>query len=1316
MSASPSSPATAPWRLLVLAGVITALGVYGGGLWLERVRFGRDDAETVARVEASMRGDLDRRAGVLRRAAGAAGRDPALQEALAGRSAAVAALFRRLPSALAGESGVALTVYDDDGIPVAWVGRPSSLPRQRLGGPSALFVAPGPLGLRLVYVVPVDGTAAPAQRRGAVVAESVLSVTGGLPGTGGDGLVIEVLGLPVKARARFAGAGSSRAAGTFLVQSATGELLLEATLDPGDIRAARRGWRQGVGGTTATAVALSILVLLVPVVEARRRSRTATGVVATTAAGLLLVGAARAALWWSWPEAWRLAAPGGVNGGLARLGWIRSPVDFWLSALALAAAALLALELVARGRAVLRARRPPDVARARPLRFLVWQLAAGLVAVALAGVFQSVLGEVVRNATTDVMQLSLRPWEPARLAILGGLVVLHAVEWWVAALLLVLAATAWRACHSAWPRRLLLSALWLAPLALVLASGWGAESREARFSLALAAASAVLAAWVWIARGQRWRRGSQAMRLTAAALSLVVPSLVLYPSLLLTADASRRDQIETRFAPQAMHYPEELQRRLQETRRQVDAIPGLHDTVSAIDPESEPAQTDAAFAVWQQTTLAERRLTSAIELYGPAGQMVSRFALNFPEYAGRTARWMGVSCEWETFGEAAPFGAEERRMLHAERGLCDARGHIVGAVVVHLMPDYGALPFLSSKAPYYEILRRGVEPAGEATARANVGLVIYGWGRTPSYSSTGRAWALGDELFREIYASRAPFWTELTLGSSRHYVLFSNDRFGIYAVDYPALGLFDHLVLLAELATFGGLVFLAQLLLWRVIVRLAWQRSRPGRLLIREIRTSFYRKLFLAFVAAAVLPVLILAFATRAYVASRLSSDIEAEASRTAAVARRVIEESLALQQTGTLGLPALNDDLLVWLSRVIDQDVNVFEGAQLVATSERDLFASGLLPTRVPDSVYRAIVIDRLPSYVVEDEMGGLRFLTAAAPLRATGRDTVLTVPLGLRQREIEREIAELDRGVQLGAVAFILLGAAIGFWMAERIGDPVQRLTRAARRIAAGDLDARVLVRSADELKRLVEAFNGMADDLKQQRARLERTNRLEAWAEMARQVAHDIKNPLTPIQLSAEHVRRVHRDQGRPLGAVVDGCVDAILAQVRLLRQMASEFSSFATTPVPEPAPSDLGELLREVAASYAVGLGERIRLHLDVVPDLPLLMIDRVLFARAITNVIENALHAMPSGGDLRISTAASAGEVEVRVADTGIGMDEDAMARIFEPYFSTKAIGTGLGLTIAKRNVEALGGTIGVTSRKGQGTVVVIRLPSAGRAD
>jgi nitrogen fixation/metabolism regulation signal transduction histidine kinase len=229
------------------------------------------------------------------------------------------------------------------------------------------------------------------------------------------------------------------------------------------------------------------------------------------------------------------------------------------------------------------------------------------------------------------------------------------------------------------------------------------------------------------------------------------------------------------------------------------------------------------------------------------------------------------------------------------------------------------------------------------------------------------------------------------------------------------------------------------------------------------------------------------------------------------------------------------------------------------------------------------------------------------------------------------------------------------------------------------------------------------------------------------MARQVAHDIKNPLTPIQLSAEHAQRVNLDRGRPLSPVLDDCVAAILNQVKLLRQIATEFSSFASSPTPRPEPTTLPALIEEVVEPYRTGLVNRIVIDVQADPGLPIVTIDRTLFARAMTNVIENALHAMPGTGRLTIASrldtrgaqpsTPSPGSpadpqrsaVVVEISDTGVGMDQEALGKIFEPYFSTKATGTGLGLTIAKRNVELNGGAIDVRSERGVGTTVTIRL-------
>jgi two-component system, NtrC family, nitrogen regulation sensor histidine kinase NtrY len=606
----------------------------------------------------------------------------------------------------------------------------------------------------------------------------------------------------------------------------------------------------------------------------------------------------------------------------------------------------------------------------------------------------------------------------------------------------------------------------------------------------------------------------------------------------------------------------------------------------------------------------------------------------------------------------------------------------------------------------------GSEPR-EGTTGSEVEVAIYGWSLGAVYNSPHAAWSIDENLFARIYdPARRPFWTTVRTGDGQYHVYFSNDRVFIYAIGYRTLTVFDHLVHLAELTTLSGVLYVIVLIGTALFTRMARARPRIGRALLHEIRASFYRKLFLAFVLAAIIPVLILAVAIRWYFANLLTADVALEAARTAAVAQRVIEQSNALTQR-TERLASL-DDVMIWISQVIDQDVNIFDGAQLIATSKRDLFASGLLATRTPDAVYRAIALQRLPSFVGEDLIGNVPYTIAAAPVHAAGKKVILTVPLATRQRDIDREIDDLDRGVHLASLLFVLLGAAIGLSMAERIADPVRRLTRATRRIARGDFDAQIAVRSVDELRRLVDAFNSMAAELKAQRTQLERTHRLEAWAEMARQVAHEIKNPLTPIQLSAEHLRRVHADRGEPMGEVLEGCVDAILGQVKLLRQISAEFSSFASSPTAKPGPVDVPELVTDMIDPYRTGLAGRIEILHRVSPPLPRVFVDRTLIARSLSNIIENALHAMPGQGQLTIDATADAEFVTLRVHDNGVGMDEESLARVFEPYFSTKTTGTGLGLPIARRNIELNGGAIEIDSGKGRGTTVIVRLPIAAR--
>jgi signal transduction histidine kinase len=1300
-----------PWRRLLriaLAGVAAALAVYALGRAAEVAVLGRDDAAARLRVEADVRGSFDAMTRELRLMALGIADPQSVISAAGGDLTAATRLFAAADAALAQapDGDCALTAYAADARPLAWDGRSSELPADRLAGEEAWFFTRNALGLRLVYVTPV--TTVSGERVGTVAAERSLAR---VADSSLDVFRYETRIAPVSIELRFESGGTQPVASTFDVTSPAGTRLLTAGIDPADLVRVRERWRRASRSLALVTLAIALILLCGPLLDWRRRLARAR--LYTVAAVLIAtaVVASRFVLRFASPADWsdRLVFSGAAYASPLLRPLLTSPFDFLLTAVAASTLVALLLYALEAWRLTLwRSRRRPTTAGSIAL-FASTQLIAGIVVALVVNLYQAFLRDTVANTTLDLLHYSLHPWDTARLALQVGLIVWHATALGCSVLVLRAAIVRWSVPRADWRLRAATVGLWAVPLVVSqMVSGLGTMQQV---PLLVALAVAITLATFATRVEARYRHGSQAFRLTMMTLGLVVPAVAFYPSMFDLGQRAKTQLVETRYAPQAVNHRQTVQRLLQESLDQIDGFPGLSDLVTVrAAPADVEAPTDRAFQVWQITALSMYPVTSSVELFDAHGFLVSRFAFNLPEDLSAVPISDEQACTWGVFEEVSPFFAEERRILHAGRALCDAAGRPVGSIVVHAMlVDFANLPFILSQNPYVELMRPADPLQGEGVSGRDVEFAVYGWSRTPLYASGVTAWPIDDGVFARIEESRMPLWSELERGGVEYAVYFLNDRGGIYALGFALPSPLDHLVNLAEITVlaFGTyLLLLAATALFGAFSR----RWTTARALLREVRASFYRKLLLAFIAATVVPVAALAIATRTYVADQMRANVEQEAVRTASAARRVVEDlaapRAAQQRVG------VDDNLMVWVSRLVDQDVNIFSGPRLLATSERNLFASGLLPTRTPADVYRALELRNDAATVVREQLGSLNYLVAGTSIVTRELDAMLTVPLTSRELQIEGQIDTLDRRVLLGALLFVFAGAGIGYWLAERIADPVNRLTRATRRIARGDLDARIVARSSDELRRLVDDFNRMAGELQHQQKELERTHRLEAWAEVARQVAHEIKNPLTPIQLNAEHLRRVHRDRGAPLGPILEECVDTILTQVKLLRQIASEFSSFASSPTARPSAVAVDVLVHEAVDPYLAGLQDRIDVHVDVPSDLPPVYVDRTLIGRSLTNIVENALYAMPGRGSLTILARGVDAAVRIRVTDTGMGMDAEALARAFEPYFSTKATGTGLGLPIAKRNVELNGGEIRVESERDRGTTVELTLPVA----
>jgi len=1293
-------------RLVSIAGVglVTAALVGAGGRVVERTRLGTDNLATLVRIEDELQGRFDRSASTLASLAAEVAASSSLIMAASDDPAEASLVFTLLDELLPidGTGDTGITVYGPGARPIAWAGRVSDLPLARLDGAAALFVAPGALGPRLVRIEPIGEPGRTGAGAATIAVEQLLGevrVEPGLP----DTFLLSTSIVPVTVRARV-GEPITTSPYSFVIPSLEGPVLVEAQVAPDELTGARDGLRRETRAVVLSVLGITLLLCAAPFVDARRRSRTTGHFLLATAGLLPTIAGAR----WIFQ-----AAITRMDGPLA------PSAHLFLTALWSAVLVWIGIDLVERWRG--RSPRPPvlgDLTTAgNPVRLGLSHAAAGCGAAWILWAYLVFLRSRGAELTVDLLHFSLHPLDVSRFLTSFSLLVMHATAIWAGATLVELAKRAGRPTRQ-WPAPGLVAVSWLLGALLGVRFAAAFAPSVATGPLAVSVLAAGLCAAAVARLRPRVRHASRPARLGVAYIALLIPAVAMYPSLNGFASESRERLVADEYGPQAATLRDDLQESLGRALEAIDAIPKLSGFLPQVAQGGAPT-TEHAFQVWSQTDLANSRLTSAVELYERGGRLLSRFALNLPDYAVPSAET--VRCDWEILDEAFSFGSSERHVLRASRGICED-GPRLGTIVVRAMLDYRTLPFVLSQSPYLESLRP--ESATGSVAHApELEFVVYGWSRAPMYVSGTSVFPLSQSVFQRMVVSRDPFWSTIARDDGVFRVYFMSDRGGIYAVGYAVTTIFDHLVGLAELVVLVGVLYV--MLLAGAMTFSAFGAGAPssGRALLRELRSSFYRKLSLAFVGVSVVPVVALALATRAYFANELQAGVEESAVQTATVAQRLVEDYATLQQSGPGTLDLIDDQIMVLVSRAIDQSVNLFDGAELQATSVRDLFASRLLPARTPADVYRSIVLERLPTFVGEEEVGGLRYLVAAAPVRSGGTQRIVTVPQTLRLQENERQRDELDRRVLSASVLFVLVGLALGYSMAERIADPVNRLTRATRRIARGDLDARIAATSSDELRRLVEDFNRMAADLKRQRGELERTQRLEAWAEMARHVAHDIKNPLTPIQLSAEHARRVNLDRGSPLSPVLDECVHAILTQVKLLRQISAEFSSFASSPTARLERTDPTALVEEVIAPYRAGLINRIAINVVSQPNVPAVLTDRTLFARALTNIIENALHAMPSKGTLTIATQVEDAEpaggtprgpraVTIKVTDNGVGMDPDALAKIFEPYFSTKATGTGLGLTIAKRNIELIGGSIAIQSERNVGSTFTLRVPVA----
>jgi nitrogen fixation/metabolism regulation signal transduction histidine kinase len=335
-----------------------------------------------------------------------------------------------------------------------------------------------------------------------------------------------------------------------------------------------------------------------------------------------------------------------------------------------------------------------------------------------------------------------------------------------------------------------------------------------------------------------------------------------------------------------------------------------------------------------------------------------------------------------------------------------------------------------------------------------------------------------------------------------------------------------------------------------------------------------------------------------------------------------------------------------------------------------------------------------------------------AAIPLKNEAGKVLAVLTVAISRAGMvaaQQHIRAIAYGVASGG---ILLAIVCSLWIAARVSQPIEELASAAESVAAGNWEVSVPERGRGELTVLARSFNHMTAQLAAQRERLVQTERVAAWRELARRLAHELKNPLFPLQLTVENLARSRDLPAAEFDEIFDESTRTLAMEIANLKTIIGRFSDFSRMPKPQLELIDAAAVAERVRSLYESACGANIALRTEVASQPMPLSVDPELLHRALSNLVLNAMDAMPSGGTVTVSAICVANSIEIRVSDTGEGLTPEECERLFTPYYTTKQHGTGLGLAIVQSVVADHAGTISVESRAGSGATFIITLPRA----
>ncbi len=410
---------------------------------------------------------------------------------------------------------------------------------------------------------------------------------------------------------------------------------------------------------------------------------------------------------------------------------------------------------------------------------------------------------------------------------------------------------------------------------------------------------------------------------------------------------------------------------------------------------------------------------------------------------------------------------------------------------------------------------------------------------------------------------------------------------------------------------------------------------------------------------------------------------------------------------------PSNLEQMLTKFSNVYFSDVNMYDvDGKLIATSRPEIFETGLVSTMMNSTAYSNMKSKHLSYYNLKETIGSHSYNSAYMPFYNDQNKLLayLNLPYFTRQEDLKSEISTFLIAFINIYVFLIIIGLMLSLVVSKYIIRPLSLLTGNIEKLGFGRKNEKLEWSRNDEVGKLVDEYNRMVQELEKSAGLLAQSERESAWREMARQVAHEIKNPLTPMKLSVQHLQRAWKDKAPDWEDRLRRFTETMTEQIETLSQIASEFSDFAKMPAKNDEKLDIEEVIEKTLTLYQDIPSIRFVFTKSSFPRY--ILADRKQMLRVFTNLINNAVYAIgeKTDGMITFSAVDEKDSVLITVSDNGSGISREQAGRIFQPNFTTKTSGMGLGLAIVRSIVQGAGGEILFHSEEGKGTTFMIRFP------